>query len=121
MNELRVERGKNNVRHCRETSRARRARKDACGGAENKKRRGFFPRRNCAPLELHVVVKEELVRMRAQADGVVLFALTADPHVQKVCGEDVTLKQERIILFQVIERFLEATGHLGNLGMLLRR
>ena len=78
---------------------------DACKSSQLKIRtpetktktaRVFGPRR-CPPqllltMILNVVVHEEFVWMRAQADGVVFLALGADPHINEVFGEDVALE-----------------------------
>lgn len=59
-----------------------------------KKRRG-----HCCPrlsisnkCLLDVVVEEEFVRVRTQAQGVMFLALVADPHFQEVGGEDIALQ-----------------------------
>src|SRR6266446_6764951 len=40
---------------------------------------------------LHIIVEEEFIRVRPQAQGIVLFAFGANPHLQKICCEDVSL------------------------------
>src|SRR4051795_12122189 len=56
-------------------------------GTESKRARTKSPRPASAypraPL-LHVIVEEKLIRMRTQPQGVMLFALGRDPHVEKV-------------------------------------
>src|ERR1017187_4757735 len=64
---------------------------------------------------LHVVVEEKLVRMRAQAQGVMLLALGRDPHVQEVQREDVALEQELVVLLQAIQRLGQTPRHVRNL------
>jgi len=50
------------------------------GGADLRPRRALPP----SVLYLHVVVEEELIWMRAQAQGVMLLALCRNPHIQEV-------------------------------------
>src|ERR1035441_9865974 len=70
---------------------------------------------------LYVVIHEELVGMRAQADGVVFLPLGADPHFDEVFGEDVALEQEGVVLLQAIERLAQAAGHVWNFLQFLGR
>jgi hypothetical protein len=51
---------------------------------------------------LHVVVEEEFVRMRAEAQRVMFFALVADPHFEEVRGEHISLQEEVMILLEII-------------------
>src|SRR3954469_17385155 len=76
-----------------------------------------YPR---APL-LHVVVEEKLVWMRTQTQGIVLFALVRDPHLQKVRREDVALQEKVMVFLQTIQGFTEATGHVWHFLQLFGR
>lgn len=60
---------------------------------------------------LAVVVHVELVRMRAQADGVLLLALHLDPLGDDVLGEDVALEEELVVLLEVVAGLGEAARH----------
>ena len=42
--------------------------------------------------------------MRTQAQGVLVLALAADPHLQKVQREHVALEQKLVVLLQRVER-----------------
>src|ERR1039458_8542159 len=70
---------------------------------------------------LHVVVEEKLIRMRAQAQGIVLLALGGDPHVQEVQREHVALEQEVMVLLQAIQRLRQTPRHVRNLLQLFGR
>src|SRR6266850_272736 len=91
---------------------------------ENKKGADFRPRPASAypraPL-LHVVVEEKLIWMRTQAQGVVLFALGRNPHVQEIAGEYIALEQEIMVLLEAIQGFAEAAGNVGNFFQFLWR
>jgi hypothetical protein len=51
--------------------------------------------------KLDIVVEVEFVGMRAQAQGVGLFALVTDPHLEEVGGEHVAFQQELVVFLQV--------------------
>src|SRR5436190_23977884 len=60
------------------------------------------------PFQLHVVVQEELVRMRPQAHRIhVLGALVRQPCLDQVRREYVPLQQEVVVRFQRGQRFLQ--------------
>ena len=63
---------------------------------------------------LHVVVEEELVRMRSQAQRIMLFALVADPHFEEVLREDIALEEKFVIVFQTIQRFAQAARNIRH-------
>jgi hypothetical protein len=55
-----------------------------------------------------VVVERELVRVRAEADGVDLVRpLVLDPRLDDVGGEDPALEQELVVVLQVVEDGLQ--------------
>src|SRR5690349_2530638 len=57
---------------------------------------------------LNIVVERELVRVRAQSDGVGFApAFIADEGFEQLLAEDVALEQECVILLQAVECFLE--------------
>src|SRR5579859_2283424 len=65
---------------------------------------------------LDVVVQAELVRMRAQADGVhFLGALVLDVRAEQFFGEDVALEQELMVLLERGESVVERARHRGDL------
>ena len=55
------------------------------------------------PFQLYVIVEEEFMRMRTQADCIGFLALVADPHFNEVAGEDVAFEQEFVVFFQVVQ------------------
>lgn len=62
--------------------------------------------------KLNVVIQRELVRMRAQANGVhFLRALVIDIRIEQFLGEDVALQEELVVPLQRIERIFERPGH----------
>ena len=75
----------------------------------------------CADPALNVVIEMELVRMRAQPDGIdLLVTLVAEPCFDHVLGENVAAQQKGVISFERIQRLLQRTG--GGLHLLrLRR
>ena len=70
---------------------------------------------------LYVVVEKELIRMWAQSQRIVFFALGRNPHLDEIAGKDVAFEQELVILLQAIQRFGEASRHIGHLLLLFRR
>ena len=64
---------------------------------------------------LHVVIEEEFVGVRAQAQGVMFLAFGGDPHFEEVAGEHVAFEQEFVVGLEAIEGFAEAAGDVGNL------
>ena len=49
------------------------------------------------------------------------FAFVADPHFEEVLREHIALEQEIVVLFQAIQRFAEAAGHIRNFLQFFRR
>ncbi len=69
---------------------------------------------------LAVVVENEFVRMRAQADGANFFrSFVLDEGFEQIGGEDAAFQQEVVVGFQGIESFVElANGHLHLVDVL---
>src|SRR2546426_2045830 len=68
-----------------------------------------------------VVVKEELVRMRPQRDGVhILGALHREPDVDEILGEHATVEQEGVVGLQRRQRFLQASRRVLHMLPLRR-
>src|SRR5215467_14155541 len=61
-----------------------------------------------AKAKLNIVIKGELVGMRAQPDGVnFLRALVIDVGIEQLLGKDVALQQEGVVFFERIEGLVE--------------
>src|SRR6185503_13182063 len=74
-----------------------------------------------ADLRLHVVIQEELVRMRTQRHRIdVLGALVADPRIDQVLREYSPLGQEGVVGFQRRQRLLQAARRVLDV-LALRR
>ncbi len=57
--------------------------------------------RQGAVKELNVVIQGELVRMRAQPDGVgLVLALVVDERFEQLLGEDIALEQEGVVVLE---------------------
>src|SRR6185295_15932229 len=70
---------------------------------------------------LDVVVEGELVRMRAQPDGVhLVLPLVVDPGLDQVRGEHVPLQQEVVVLLEVVQHDVERPRELLDLLLLGR-
>src|SRR6266571_2283523 len=64
-------------------------------------------------LQLHVVIQEELVRMRPQAHRIhVLGALVRQPRLDQVRREHVALEQEVVVRFQRGQDLIQAAGRV---------
>src|SRR5213596_671434 len=71
---------------------------------------------------LQVVGQGELVRVRTQPHGVELVdPLVLDPGVDHVLGEHTALEQPLVVALERVQDFLERTGHLLDMRLLLRR
>jgi len=70
---------------------------------------------------LHVVIKEEFVGMRAQAQGIMLLAFGGDPHIQEVLGKDISFEEEGMVPFEEIQRLAEAAGDVRDFFQLFGR
>src|SRR5258705_10436030 len=65
---------------------------------------------------LDVVVEGELVRMRAQPDGVhLVLPLVVDPGLDQARGEHVPLQQEVVILLEAVQPDVERARELLDL------
>ena len=58
----------------------------------------------CEQTALEIEIHIKLVRMRAQAESVVLFFLQFDPVLEEILGEDVPFDQEFMIFFECFDR-----------------
>src|ERR1700737_424965 len=66
---------------------------------------------------LQVEIHEELVWMRAQPQGVILFLLQFDPVIDEVLREDVAFQEELVILFKCFhgsQKGIRNSRHLGE-------
>src|SRR5205814_1106374 len=69
-------------------------------------------------IALIVVVHRELVRMWPQANRIeLLFPLVANPRLDQVGSEDVTLQQERVIGLERVDRLFERSGRGADAGV----
>jgi len=63
-----------------------------------------------------VVVKEQLIGMRPQPKGVVLFAFGRHPHLQEISGKNVAFEQKLVVLLQQVQGLAQTPGHLRHPG-----
>src|SRR5262249_3150448 len=71
---------------------------------------------------LNVVIEMELVRVRAQPNGIdLLVAFVIQPSFDHVLGEDIAAQQERVIGLERIQRLLQRAGGRLHLLRLRRR
>src|SRR6266516_5519342 len=69
-----------------------------------------------------VVVERELVRVRAQADGVdLVLPLVAHPGLDEISGEDAALEQVVVVGLECVEHRVQRPWHLGDRLCLVRR
>src|SRR5450432_4761435 len=74
------------------------------------------------PVRSVVEVQRELVRVRAEADGVdLVLALVVEPGLDELRREDVALEQEGVILLERVQRRVEGAGRLRHVLRLLGR
>src|SRR5205807_9392244 len=68
----------------------------------------------------NVEIHAELVRMRPHADRInLVFLLVLDPVVDHVGGEDVPLEQELVVVFQLVQSFVQRAGRGADLLVLV--
>ncbi len=73
-------------------------------------------------LLLDVVVQEKLVRMGSQTKCIhFLRPLVIDPHLNGVRGEYISLEEEAVVFFEVVERLVKRTRHGRHIGQFFRR
>lgn len=65
--------------------------------------------------QLHIIIHCELVRVRAESQGVVFFLFQVDPVGDEVFVEDVAAQQEGMIALERFDRAAEGIGDAGDL------
>src|SRR6266550_6615229 len=107
--DARVARGRTIARQCIKTR---------AGQAPAAKKGRIVAIRPCWPglWRLQAVIHVEFDRMRRHAKTRHLFHLERDVRVEHVVREDPTAGQKFVILFEVVERFVERRARMRNLG-----